>query len=810
MLTHKTKLFLYFSIFISLFFASSFINNAQASTYYVDNISGLDANDGLSTGAAWKTLSKATTIASAGDTVNVINNGKLYPFRERLAPARSGTSGSLIRFVGSGGSPYLVGTDDYSNNVTSGWIWHASSVSGEYYLTRNNANPGITQPLVLATSLSTSWDVDGVDSLTNRTTGTIGSLSAGQWNWGNNDSLGYSTIYYRLASGESDITTVHIEGGVDGATRRNPILVAWQYVYIENFKVRFSNHHGILNQTLSNNVTYVNVDSSYTGRSGISIGIFSNLTVRNSRFDHNGMISTVRADYSGIQLSGTTNSTITNNVVSNGNNDSGINIKAASNSNLISNNIVFNNSQHGIDISTSSLNNTVYNNTFYNNGEQGINIESTSTGNIVKNNIMANNQAYQLSVFDSGSVTGLVLDNNAFYFSNASTNMIRYAGSFYSMNTFSTYKSDKSQDANSIAVIPNFLNSSGSFSLAEDFKLLSSSSLINVGASVSVTADYLGTSVPQGSNADIGAYEFLLPDSASSLVQYRSDGSTTISTGASTTDTTVVLKFNMTSTNGSDSLTPQVEIQEQGVSFTNSQTNTGDAVLFTSSPVTGQVTVSGLNTSKSYHWQVRVVNAAGSGQWVQKGGSPDFSVISASTPTPAPAVPLSESKAPSTYCSSQNPVSVANLFQIDMKGTTAKLYFSPIANTKDFYISYSKNKNAEEHSVYANLNNIGVQSFTINLLNPNSKYYFKVRGVNGCAFGDWSNIMSANTSSFSNVRLTPPPRAVVLKNKTNIAKEVVKSPIAAPAPTIIPVNDAIKTKNEIDIRKCYFWGLICF
>jgi len=790
---------------MSLFFVPISIKVVHASTYYVDNINGLDANDGLSTGAAWKTLSKATSIASAGDTVNVIDNGKLYPFRERLAPARSGSSGNLISFVGSGGSPYLLGTDDYSNNVSSGWIWHASSVSGEYYLTKNDGNPSITQPLVLATSLSSAWDIDGVDSLTNRTTGTIGSLGAGQWNWGNNDSLGYNTVYYRLASGESDITTIHVEGGVDGATRRNPILVAWQYIYIENFKVRFSNHHGILNQTLSNYVTYNNVDSSYTGRSGLSIGIFSNLTVRNSRFDHNGMLSTVRADYTGIQLSGTTNSTIVNNVVSNGNNDSGINIKASSNSNYVANNIVFNNPQHGIDISTSSINNTVYNNTLYNNTEQGINVETTSTGSVIKNNIMANNQAYQFSVFDSGSTTGLVLDNNAYYFSNSATSMIRFAGSFYSMSTFSTYKSDKSQDTNSIAVNPNFLNSSGNFNQVADFKLLSTSTLINAGATLDVTSDYIGTSVPQGSLADIGAYEFLLPSSVSSLRQYRSDGITTISTSASTTDTTVILKFNMSSANSSDSLTPQVEIQEQGVAFTNNSTNTGDAVSFTGSSVTGEVTITGLQTSKSYHWQARSVNAAGNGQWVANGGNPDFSIESASTSTPAPVTPLSEPQAPSTYCSSQIPNSTTNLFQIDIKGTSAKLYFSPISNTKDFYVSYSTNKSADEHSVFVRLGNEGVQSYSVNLLKPNTNYYFKVRGQNGCSSGQWSNIKLARTSQSSVLRVTPLPRSINIKNKVNADTTDVIVPVAAPSPTARPEQD-LSGKN----KRCFLWGLICF
>jgi hypothetical protein len=785
-IVNKIQTILLISIFL-LIYSTSLV---RATTYYVDNVTGLDANGGLSTGDAWKTLSKATSIASAGDTVNVVNNGKLYPFRERLSPARSGTSGNVIKFTGFNGSPYLLGSDDYTNNLATGWIWHESSVSGEYYLTKNDVNPSITQPLVLATSLVTDWNIDGVDSLSNRTTGTIGSLSSGQWNWGNNDTLGYNTIYYRLASNETDITDVHIEGGVDGATRRNPVLVAWQYITIENFKVRFSNHHGILNQTLSNYVTYDNVDSSYTGRAGLSIGIFNNLTVRNSTFDHNGMISTVRADYSGINLSGTTSSTIVNNVISNGNNDSGINIKAGSSNNYIANNIIFNNSQHGVDVSNSSLNNSLFNNTLNNNGEQGINIETTSTGSVVKNNIMSNNQAYQLSVFDSGSLTGLVIDKNAYYFSNPATNMIRFVGSFYSMNTFSTYKSDKNQDLNSVAVNPAFANNSGSLNIKSDFKLLSSSALINAGDSLGIASDYDGNLVPQGVNPDIGAYEFLLPNTASSLSQYRSNGTTVITPGTTTTETTVVFKFAMSSLNDNDNLTPQIEIQQLGTPFTNTSTHSGDAVSYIGTPVTGVVTISGLDKGTSYHWQARVINSAGNGQWSQAGGNPDFVVQSELLATPIP-IALTTSRPPSTSCEDPVPVSIPNLFHIDMNGTSAKLFFSPINNSKDFYISYSTNNTADEHSVFVSLDNIGVQDFTINLLKPNSNYYFKVRGQNGCATGKWSNIMSAKSMQISNNRSTPLPSSKILteSKKTNV--DEIK-PIAAPTPIVTQKNEVKK------------------
>jgi hypothetical protein len=75
---------------------------------------------------------------------------------------------------------------------TSAYAWTASgSGTTEFYLrTSGSANPGITsKPGVVL--------FDGVSI----TEGTAGSLAANRWAYGDNDSLGYSTLYVRLADG---------------------------------------------------------------------------------------------------------------------------------------------------------------------------------------------------------------------------------------------------------------------------------------------------------------------------------------------------------------------------------------------------------------------------------------------------------------------------------------------------------------------------------------------------------------------------------------------------------------------------------
>ena len=77
----------------------------------------------------------------------------------------------------------------------AGYSWTASgSGTGEYYLrTAANGDPGISDPG------TTTGAITGNDlSFAN---GTMGSLAVSQFDYGDNDALGYSTIYVRLADG---------------------------------------------------------------------------------------------------------------------------------------------------------------------------------------------------------------------------------------------------------------------------------------------------------------------------------------------------------------------------------------------------------------------------------------------------------------------------------------------------------------------------------------------------------------------------------------------------------------------------------
>jgi hypothetical protein len=79
-------------------------------------------------------------------------------------------------------------------NGDTTYKWTASgSGTNEYYLEAfAGGTPGITLPTRL------------YESGTLLSTAALGSLTAGTWNWGDNDGLGYSTVYVRLTTGGPD------------------------------------------------------------------------------------------------------------------------------------------------------------------------------------------------------------------------------------------------------------------------------------------------------------------------------------------------------------------------------------------------------------------------------------------------------------------------------------------------------------------------------------------------------------------------------------------------------------------------------
>ena len=152
--------------------------------------------------------------------------------------------------------------------------------------------------------------------------------------------------------------------------------------------------------------------------------------------------------------------------------------------------------------------------------------------------------------------------------------------------------------------------------------------------------------------------------------------------------------------------------------------------------------------------------------------------------------PVSVSSTPDHSCHSSKPLFTSDLFQINTTTNSAKIYFTPQADTNNYVISFSTNPNAEEHGEQVSLLREGVQSHTIYYLKPNTTYYVKVRGQNACMPGEWSNIMKFKTNS------TIYYKSGLTTFVSNV-KSLVKSTVTKKTDTATKTDDLKEDKTNI-------------
>lgn len=166
-------------------------------------------------------------------------------------------------------------------------------------------------------------------------------------------------------------------------------------------------------------------------------------------------------------------------------------------------------------------------------------------------------------------------------------------------------------------------------------------------------------------------------------------------------------------------------------------------------------------------------------------------------PTPTPSNSSSSTTSSSNthideFCSDSVPVGKPDLFRIDTTENEARLFFTPVSNTSKYFISYSTSSSAQEHGIEINLGSSGVQTYTIGWLSPNTTYYFKIRGQNGCTPGEWSDIKAVKTiggyQTFID-KLTKP-----LQDTMEIASLSVESPKVEKEVT--ETEEFVKTKDD--------------
>ena len=144
----------------------------------------------------------STTIASClTDIAAYTDNLQLWfaPGTWQITQSHTFSSNHYLNFAPGA----ILDTDMSIRSATYAWALSGSGTNEYYLTTAAGGNPSLSEP----TSI--------IENSTAMTVGTVGSLAAGEWDWGDNDTLGYSTVYVRLTdSADPDgKATGYVEAG---------------------------------------------------------------------------------------------------------------------------------------------------------------------------------------------------------------------------------------------------------------------------------------------------------------------------------------------------------------------------------------------------------------------------------------------------------------------------------------------------------------------------------------------------------------------------------------------------------------------
>ena len=442
---------------------------AAAATYYVSP-SGNDANAGTMD-TPWKTLTYAASKLTAGDTLYI--RGGTY--QEKVNFSVSGTSSQLIKILAyPGETPVIDGnytlppaTSTYSDLVT----FTGSYIQADGLEVKNSYWAGVE----IAGSSDTLTHFNSHDN-----------LEAGIITWGSKNAMVQdSTIYgnaksfangvYNYSGRTSHSTGLSSAGQSTGTIlRRNTVYHNWG----EGLDT-----YNSMNNTVEDNVVYDNSKNLYI--SDTTGGVFQ----RNLIYCTRG--NTYRVS----SMS-----------------QHGINLQDENQNPASANNKILNNLIVGCETnfkwyhytSNSSMQNIlVANNTFVDGtgGSSDANLQIASPVNLphsgtkIVNNIILQEDSRTIGYLEEPSV-GITFFNNLWSKTPPSTML----------------------GTNSLVADPQ-LTKVGSLTpgnlTGDYFKFTSASPAINAGATLAeVTADYCGTTRPQGTAADIGAYEYIVNGSS--------------------------------------------------------------------------------------------------------------------------------------------------------------------------------------------------------------------------------------------------------------------------------------------------------
>lgn len=537
-------------VMIAAFFSFS-TSSWAAATYYVAN-NGSDGNTGTSINAPMRTIHRAMSKVSPGDTILV--RGGVY--RESIYADRGGIAGNPVTVSAYQDEvPVIKGSE-----VVTGWTLHSGNIwkktgwkhNSQQVFVDQQDNAGLQQ-------IGKPSSYYGSFEYPTPVGSGLSSMTAGSFYY---DPLA-TTLYVWLPDGSDPNNHV-----IEASTKRRLFFMAAGHIHLKRLAFRHTSSSAFIKQgaavELGNYSIMENCDVQYTDFAGVTMGylktgaqvlssnisnngnsginapgsynfriagntINGNNTRKFNSLWHAGGIKATTKAYGVVEYNEVGNNNgsgiwfdyanggnaivVSNNYVhGNGPKEAGIFMEVSKNA-TISNNILANNERRGIYISASN-NMRVYNNTINGTkGYAGVEVNgmprsgASLTNNSLFNNIISNGSSkYDLFMAKSNGTTIVnnASDHNNYYRSNGAIQLAN--GSIYT--TLDAWKKASQQDTKSLNANPAFVTTAKT--AATKLAVSATSPVIDAGLALSdVKTDFLNVARPSGDAHDMGAFELI-------------------------------------------------------------------------------------------------------------------------------------------------------------------------------------------------------------------------------------------------------------------------------------------------------------
>jgi parallel beta-helix repeat protein len=364
-------------------------------TYHVDGASPSCSDSGNGTTTPFCTISRAASLALAGDSV-VVEAGD---YREQVTPTNDGMATAPLTFRANGVAR-VIGTTNLSNPAlwtatsTSAWRTPLTSASPVTQVLRDGARLAAASSATTTTAGSFFFDAAGSTLY----------VDLGGSNPGSSGAIEASTRTYGFKLWSSDSVVV------DGFSfvGQNGVGVSIQDsagMVVSSVRVTSASSYGISSDR-STGTRVSGSTSTGNGSIGIRVSSGSGAVIAGNTVSANG--------YHGISIQGSTGASVAGNVAHDNAHPTqrlaaGIDLSLGSTGATVEDNTSYSNQDSGIEIYTDSTNATVRRNLAYDNGDHGLDCLRSAGDRVIGNTVVGNSAA---GINLEGGCSGAVVANN--------------------------------------------------------------------------------------------------------------------------------------------------------------------------------------------------------------------------------------------------------------------------------------------------------------------------------------------------------------------------------------------------------------